>query len=77
MTRERLGGKKDWPKLKAKAAACRYLSRYSLALAERLGDETEHGSRRIAVNRLLVRFYDMIEAEEGTWPLRRRLSCPS
>ena len=55
--RVRTSGK--WPKLKAKAAHVRHLSRYALDLVLRFG-KAEH-TLVLAVVQLLVRFYDILD----------------
>jgi hypothetical protein len=61
VTYERIKTSDDWPKLKAKAAATRKLSRHALELCRRYDSGSEHDKRRLAVADLLVRFYDIIE----------------
>ena len=64
---ERIRTKGGWPKLKAKAAATRNLSKFALHLAlkykrERPLKEAAEDSRMIAVAQLLVRFYEILDA---------------
>ena len=63
---DRLRTSGDWPKLKAKGATTRVLSRFSLQLALRHDSGNQHDRRRTAVNQLLVRYYDLLD-EEGRY----------
>ena len=63
LTVERIRTKAGWPKLKAKAAQTRCLSRYALELMQKLGDKSEHDRKVTAVCQLLVRVYDLMDAD--------------
>jgi hypothetical protein len=63
LTVERIRTKAGWPKLKAKAAQTRCLSRYALELMQKFGDKSDHDRKVTAVCQLLVRFYDLMDAE--------------
>ncbi len=77
VTYERIKTSSDWPKLKAKAAATRHLSRYALHLCQRYGSVTEHDKRRLACADLLVRFYDIIEGCSEFLPTRVKAELPT
>ena len=77
LTWERLRTTGDWPKLKAKAAATRHLSKFSLMLAVEADDalpadatdeQKHHSRRRRAVNQLLVHFYDILSKHGRYFP---------
>lgn len=61
LTIERLRTTGGWPKLKAKAAATRHLTRYALVLAQRHDSGSVHDRQRLAVAQLLVSFYDVLD----------------
>jgi hypothetical protein len=61
LTYERIKTSGDWPKLKAKAAATRHLSRYAAYLAAKYDSGSTHDRRRRAVSETLVAFYDIVE----------------
>ena len=63
LTSERIRTSKGWPKLKAKAAATRQATRFALELASEFDSGSSHDRRRRAVCQLLVRFYDILDAE--------------
>lgn len=65
---ERIKTTSDWPKLKAKAAATRHLSRFALVLAEQHNSGSLHDRRRLAVMQLLVEFYDIVEEGDEQLP---------
>jgi hypothetical protein len=64
LTVDRIKTSKGWPKLKAKAAATRHLSRYALELSQTYNSGSLHDQLRLAVCQLLVRFYDILECED-------------
>ena len=83
LTAERVRASGDWPKLKAKAAATRYLAAYALDLAlrfarvESLNEFTRnHDQRSIAVCQLLVEFYDIIARESQYLSDNAKLRLP-
>ena len=83
LTAERVRASGDWPKLKAKAAATRYLAAYALDLALRFArveslDEftRNHDQRSIAVCQLLVEFYDIIARESQYLSDNAKLRLP-
>ena len=62
---ERLRTQGEWPKLKAKGAATRWIVKFCLEMAREARDAgTIKGQRRIALCEKLLRFYEII-AEEG------------
>ena len=63
ITIERIRTTADWPKLKAKAACTRQLSRYALHLAVKYNSGSLHDRRRHGVCHLLVRYYEIIEEQ--------------
>ena len=63
LTIERLRTSAAWPKLKAKAAATRHLAEYILALMVQYSDESLHDQRALALCRVLVDFYKLMETE--------------
>eukprot|EP00959_Pyramimonas_sp_CCMP1952_P455991 9472441-Pyramimonas_sp.AAC.1 len=60
LTKDRLRPDGKYPKLKAKAAATRYLADYALLLAKRFNDGTGHSSLKIHVADNLVQFYNLM-----------------
>ena len=65
LTVDRVRTQGGWPKLKAKAAATRHLTRTALVLAQK------HLSwKAVAVAHLLVQFYELIGREEVFWSKR-------
>ena len=77
LTFERLRTGGDWPKLRAKAACTRHLSRFALLLAveadnalpaDAPADVKLHSRRRRAVNQTLVRFYEILDEHDRFFP---------
>jgi hypothetical protein len=62
LTENRVRTSGKWPKLKAKAAHVRHLSRYALDLVQRFGSRCEDSTLILGVVQLLVRFYDILDA---------------
>lgn len=60
---DRIRTSKGWPKLKGKAAQTRHLARYALHLMRTFGGRTDHDKRVLGVVQLLVRFYEICDAE--------------
>ena len=63
LTFERIKTKGEWPKLKAKAANTRHISRFALRLCQEFNSGSAHDMRRLGVMQQLVRFYDIVETE--------------
>ena len=63
MTQERLRADGDWPKLKAKAAATRHLSRYAKHLVITHAGLSEEDVLMSNVVVLLVRFYELLDEQ--------------
>ena len=63
LTFDRLRVGSGYPKIKAKAAATRRMSRYGLDLARPLKDGSTHAKMRLGVCQQLVRFYELLESE--------------
>ena len=63
LTFERLRTSSGWPKLKAKAAAIRHLSKFGLAMALRYNSGSIHDKQRLAVITLLCKFYNILDRE--------------
>jgi len=63
ITIERLRTQGGWPKLKAKAAATRYLTLFCLELMLKYGEATEYDGMMTAVVQLLARFYEIVKNE--------------
>jgi hypothetical protein len=61
LTLERIRPTGQWPKLKAKAAACRHMARFALWIVETYG--TLDDGLILHVIGLLVSFYDILESE--------------
>ena len=60
----RVKSSNDWPKLKAKAAPTRHVLKYALHLAESHNTLSVHDRQRLAVCKLLNRFYDILREED-------------
>ena len=76
LTKERLVGKKSWPKLKAKAAQTRKLAPLAFALAIKFDDGSRHSRLRIAVAQLLSRFYELLSTEDMFLSAAARAEMP-
>ena len=63
LTVSRIKTTRDWPKLKAKAAACRHLMKYGVHLATRFNSGSLHDRRRLAVTKLMARFYEIVDTD--------------
>ena len=63
LTQERLRTSKAWPKLKAKAAATRYIAQYVLCLWLEHGGSSVVDRTILGVIQLLVEFYKLLEEE--------------
>ena len=72
LTEPRVRTSGQWPKLKAKAAHVRHLSRYALDLVLRFGAVAEDHSLVLSVVQMLVRFYDILDA--GSMFLEQRVA---
>ena len=63
LTIERLRTQGEWPKLKAKAAATRYLAAYALSIAQEFGTSNHEDRQILALCQLLQQFYDTLSSE--------------
>jgi len=63
LTIDRIRTKSGWPKLHAKAASTRHLAEYGCSLAVRFNSGSLHDQRRLAIAKLLCKFYEIIAAE--------------
>ena len=63
LTVERIRTSGGWPKLKAKAAQTRHLSKYAFHLICTFGTTSDYDRKVTAVCQLLVRFYEMLDNE--------------
>ena len=61
LTYERIKTSSEWPKLKAKAATTRHMSRFAKYLAEKHDSGSTHDRRRRLAADMLVVFYDIVE----------------
>ena len=68
LTFSRIRTSGDWPKLKAKAASTRHLTKYALYLCVRYDDGSIHSQRRKLVCELLVRFYTILDTHGRFFP---------
>ena len=64
LTFSRLRSSKEWPKLKAKAACTRHVTRFALELSKQHNSGSDHDRKRDAACELLVRFYDILDTED-------------
>ena len=60
LTLERIRASGEAPKLSCKASACRHIVKFALLLAEEFNDGSVHDRMKLAVCRLLDRFYDIV-----------------
>jgi hypothetical protein len=65
LTWDRIKTSGDWPKLKAKAACTRHLSKYCATLARRFNSGSTHDKRRLALAELLDRFRASVIQQGG------------
>ena len=63
LTLPRIKTSGDWPKLKSKAASTRHIVKFAEKLAFEHNSGTFHDRRRLAVCKLLNRFYDITSME--------------
>ena len=64
LTLARIRTSADWPKLKAKAAACRHIVQFAKKLAEDNNSGTIHDKRRLACCQLVCRFYEILDESD-------------
>ena len=77
LTLERLrASASDWPKLKAKGAACRKMAEFALEVALAFAGDSDEDRTMVEIVRLLVRFYHLIDDESMFLSAAARVELP-